>query len=90
MHIFRRLKIGGTLLIMDYASLYQGYPSAAHHYRQYGFTKNELRGLLEEQGMVDVNVEALTDSEGTPIAEPGGQRQIVLAKGVKRSDGWNS
>ncbi|KAF8468887.1 S-adenosyl-L-methionine-dependent methyltransferase [Kalaharituber pfeilii] len=83
MHVFRRLKVGGTVLIMDYASLYQGYPSTAN---QYGFMKSELRGLLEQQGLVNVDVETLTDSEGNIILENEGQRHIVLAKGVKRAN----
>lgn len=91
MHVIRRLKVGGTLLVMDYASPYQGYASTPDQYRQYGFMKSELGSLLEQQGLLEATVDPLTDSQGTVILEAGGHRQLVLAKGVKPGQPtWNA
>lgn len=83
LHLIRRLKIGGTLLVMDYMSPYHGYVSIPNQYRlQYGFLRAELHDLLGQQGLVEVGVELLTDSQGTVVTESTG-RQVVLAKSVK-------
>lgn len=77
----RRLKVSGTLLILDYV-LIQGYP-VTDQYQRSGFTRAELQNLLEHQGLADVEVVALTDSRGNIIMDSSGQWQVVIAKGVK-------
>ena len=80
-HVVRRLKIGGTLLILDYVPI-QDY-TVTNQYQRCGFMMAELHNMLEHQGLADVEVVPLTDSRGNIILDSSGQRQIVIAKGVK-------
>ena len=83
----RRLKVGGTLLILNYV-LIQGYPVTD---QRYGFTEVELQNLLQHPGLAEVEVVALTDSCGNIIMDSSGQCQVFIARGVKPGlSAWNA
>lgn len=82
LNIVRKLKVGGTLLIIDYAPIHN-YPVSGQYQRR-GFTMPELHNMLLQHILDEVDVVPLTSSRGNIIMDNSGQWHVVIAKGVKR------